>query len=167
MGYAVIRTDKMSGTDDRSALVSCRVYDAAGNKIAVENGTIVELKGYEDAKREIYKAVLATSTSNKAHCAVIASVEMMYDERKKNLDEFINEEGAICRGYIPRSMNEWSVTAEGFVFDEEEEKFLVPTVGQVLGIKDGKLEAGSSKPLGVCKAIEQAGRYTYYVVQVD
>lgn len=36
MGYAVIRTDKMSGTDDASALVSCRVYDAAGKPIAVE-----------------------------------------------------------------------------------------------------------------------------------
>lgn len=107
------------------------------------------------------KAKLATAASNKVHCAVIASVEVMYDERKKNLDEFVNEAGAICRGYIPRSMNMFSVTAEAFA-DKE-----VPAVGDAIGIANGKLEAGSEKPLGSCVAIEKAGRYTYYVICVD
>lgn len=160
MSYCVFRSDLMSGTDDASALVSCRVYNATGKPIAVENGTVVELKGYEDKQREVMKAVLATSASNKARCAVIGSVELMYDERKKNLDEFINEAGAICRGFIPRSQNKFSVTKEAFSGD-------LPEVGSVIGVEDGKLVAGSEKPLGVCLAIEKTSRYTYYVICVD
>ena len=161
MSYCVFRSDLMSGTDDASALVSCRVYDGSGKPIAVENGTIVELQGYEAGEREVMKAVLAGPTSNKARCAVIGSVEMMYDERKQNLDEFINEAGAICRGYIPRSQNKFSVTKEGFVGG------VVPTVNAAVGVKNGKIDADPTAALGVCLAIEQAGRYTYYVICVD
>ena len=65
-----------------------------------------ELKGYEDGQREVMKAVAATAESNLADCAVIAAPEVMYDERKKNLDEFINEAGnhvtdACCAYLLP------------------------------------------------------------------
>lgn len=162
MAYCVFRSDLMSGTDDASALVSCRVYDATGKAIAVENGTVVELQGYEDGQREVMKAVLATANSNKTRCAVIGSEEVMYDERKKNLDEFINEAGSICRGYIPRSQNKWSVTKEGFVGGAVPEKNAAVGIGA-----GGKLDIESTKPLGVCLAVENVGRYTYYVICVD
>ena len=85
----------------------------------------------------------------------------MYDERKKNLDEFINEKGAICRGYIPRSRNMFSVTKEGFEGED------VPSVGTTVGIgAEGKLKQGETG-LGTCVAVEQAGRYTYYVIQLS
>lgn len=160
--YTVIRTDLLSGTDVAADLVSLRVYDAEGNQIEVENGTIVELQGYEDGQREVMKAVLATSASAIENCAIVASVEVMYDERKKNLDEFINEKGAICRGYIPRSRNMYSITAPGFVGG------VAPTeVGAAVGIgADGKHDA-SGTGLGTVMAIEIAGRYTYYVIKLD
>lgn len=88
MSYCVFRSDLMSGTDVAADLVSCRVYDTdEETPIAVENGTIVELKGYEEGQREVMKAVLATADSDLNNCVVIASEEVMYDERKKNLDE--------------------------------------------------------------------------------
>jgi len=159
--YTVIRTDAMSGTDDRSAVVTCRVFDAQDKPIAVENGTIVEIVGMVSGEREVMKAKLATANSNKAHCAVVATPEVMYDERKKNLDEFVNEAGKNCRCYIPRSANRFAVTAKGFVGT-------VPAVGGSVGIgTGGKLDAASTKPLGSCIAIEPAGRYTYYVIFVD
>ena len=44
--YCVIRTDLMSGTKQPADLVSLRFY--ADDAVAeVENGVIVELKGYE------------------------------------------------------------------------------------------------------------------------
>ena len=96
--YCVIRTDLMAGTKNPDQLVSVRYY--ADEAVAeVENGVIVELKGYEDGQREVMKAVAATAESNLADCAVIAAPEVMYDERKKNLDEFINEAGKAVRGY--------------------------------------------------------------------
>ena len=161
MAYTVFRSDLLSGTDDASALVSCRVYDAEDNPIEVENGTLVELKSLEEGEREVFKVVLATASTPLNRLAVIGSVETMYDERKKNLDEFINEAGAICRAYIPRSRNKYAITKEGFKDGE------APEVDAVIGIADGKHDPSASTGFGVCVAIEQAGRYTYYVIDVD
>lgn len=158
--YCVFRSDLMSGTKQPADLVSCRVYDAADELIAVENGVIVELKGYEEGEREVMKAVLATSASKLGDCAIIGSVEMFYDERQKNLDEYINEAGHICRGYIPRSRNLFAVTKEGFVGGA------VPAVGAEVGIgANGKIDAAGTG-LGTCEHIEVAGRYTYYTIKL-
>lgn len=159
--YTVIRTDLLSGTDVAADLVSLRVYNGSAQPIEVENGTIVELEGYEDGQREVMKAKLATAASKVADCAIVASEEVMYDERKKNLDEFVNEAGAICRGYVPRSRNIFSVTAEGFV-----DGTVPSAVGDEVGIgANGKLDA-SGTGFGKLMAIEIAGRYTYYVIKI-
>lgn len=160
--YTVVRTDLMSGTVQPADLVSCRVYDADDEtQIAVENGTIVELEGYEDGQREVFKAKLATAKSDLNKCVLIASVEVMYDERKRNLDEFTNEAGAICRGYVLRSRNMYSVTKEGFVSGT------APTaIGNAVGIgTGGKLDAAGTG-FGTYVATEKAGRYTYYTIQI-
>lgn len=159
--YTVIRTDLLSGTDVAADLVSLRVYNGSDQPIEVENGTIVELEGYEDGQREVMKAKLATAASKLEDCAIVASEEVMYDERKKNLDEFVNEAGAICRGYVPRSRNMFSVTAEGFVGGTAPS-----AVGNEVGIgANGKLDA-SGTGFGKLMAIEIAGRYTYYVIKI-
>ncbi|MBR6632468.1 MAG: hypothetical protein IKK89_11080 [Alistipes sp.] len=160
MAYTVFRSDLLSGTDVAADLVSCRVYDADGNEIAVENGTIVELQGYEEGEREVMKAVLATASSKLSDCAIIGTVEVMYDERKKNLDEFINEAGSICRGYIPRSRNMYSVTKDGFVGGA------VAAKGAEVGIGEGGKIDAAGTGLGTIMAVEVAGRYTYYVVKI-
>lgn len=161
MAYTVIRTDLMSGTKQPADLVSLRFYGADGQPAEVENGVIVKLEGYEDGEREVMKAVAATAGTDLNECAIVAGVEVMYDERKKNLDEFINEAGKATRGYIFRSRNLFSVTADGFVGGT------VPTEGQTVGIgANGKIAAGGTG-LGVCADIEVAGRYTYYTIKID
>lgn len=158
--YTVIRTDNMSGTDQRADLLSVRVCDASGNPIEAENGAIVKIGSLVEGEREIYKATLATASDAVDDCAILAGVETMYDERKKNLDEFINEAGSNVRAYVPRNRNFFSVTAEGFVGGT------APAVDAEVGIgANGKIDA-SGTGLGVCKAIEIAGRYTYYVIQI-
>ena len=159
--YAVIRTDLMSGTKQPADLVSLRFYGADGKVAEVENGVIVKLMGYEDGEREVIKAVAAKAGDDLNECAIVAGVEVMYDERKKNLDEFINEAGKATRGYIPRSRNVFSVTKEGFVGGT------VPTKGAKVGIgTGGKIDAAGTG-LGVCADIEVAGRYTYYAIKID
>lgn len=158
--YTVFRSDLLSGTAQEADLVSARVYDASDNTIAVENGTIIELKGLESGQREVHKAVLASSSSALSDCVIVGTPEVFYDERQKNLDEYINEAGKIVRGYIPRSRNMFSVTKEGFVDGT------VPAVDGEVGIgADGKLDA-SGTGFGTCVAIETAGRYTYYVIRI-
>lgn len=160
MAYTVIRTDLMSGTTQPADLVSLRFYDGRDKQAEVENGVIVKLQGYEDGEREVMKAVAAASTDDLNDCAIVAGVEVMYDERKKNLDEFINEAGSIVRGYIPRSRNIFSVTKEGFVGG------VVPEKGAEVGIgTGGKIDAAGTG-LGVCADVEVAGRYTYYAIRI-
>lgn len=156
---AVIRTDLMHGTKNPDMLVSLRFY--ANDAVAeVENGVIVELKGYEDGQREVMKAVAATADSNLADCAVIAAPEVMYDERKKNLDEYINEAGKAVRGYRLVDRNIFSLTAEGFVGGT------APALNGKVGIgANGKLDAAGTG-FGECVHIETAGRYTYYAIKI-
>ena len=141
-------------------LVSLRFYDASGNKAEVENGVIVKLQGYEDGEREVMKAVAASAGDDLNDCAIVAAPEVMYDERKKNLDEFINEAGKAVRGYIPRSRNVFSVTKEGFVGGT------APTKGAEVGIGTGGKIDAAGKGLGVCVDVEVVGRYTYYAIKI-
>lgn len=159
MAYCVIRTDLMSGTKQPADLVSIRFYNAEGEVAEVENGTIVELQGYEEGEREVMKAVLATSASDINNCAVVAGVEVMYDERKKNLDEYINEAGKPARGYLLRTGNMFALTAEGFKSNT------APAKAGKVGIADGKLDAAATG-FGECVAVEDAGRYTYHVIKI-
>lgn len=85
---------------------------------------------------------------------------MFYDERQKNLDEFINEAGTPVRGYILRSRNMFSVTKEGFVSGTAPEKGDEVCIGA-----NGKINA-SGTGLGTCAAVETAGRYTYYTIRI-
>lgn len=157
--YTVIRTDSLSGTDQRADLLSVRVVDSGDNAIEAENGTIVKIGKLVEGEREIYKATLAAEGDKLEDCAILAGVEVMYDDRKRNLDDYINEAGKNVRAYIPRSRNFFSVTKEGFVGAP-------PAVEGKVGIgANGKIDA-TKTGLGVCRAIEVAGRYTYYVIQI-
>lgn len=157
--YTVVRTDLMSATANSADLVSLRFYNGEGNPAEIENGAIVKLVALEDGEREVYKAVAATASDDIRDCALVASEEVMYDERKTNLDEFINEAGTIARGYLLRRGNIFSVTKPGFVGD-------APAKGDKVGVgADGKL-AKDGTNLGVCHDVEKTSRYTYYAVKV-
>lgn len=158
--YCVVRTDLLSGTKQPADLVSFRFYNGEDKQAEVENGVIVELGEYEDDNREIMKAKAATASSDLDKCAIAAAPEVMYDERKKNLYEYINEAGKAIRGYIPRTRNICSWTTEGFVGGT------VPAKGGKVGIgAGGKLDAAGSG-FGECVRIEKSGRYTYYVIRI-
>lgn len=160
MAYTVIRTDLMSGTKQPADLVSLRFYDAEGKQAEVENGVVVLLQGYEEGEREVQKAVVATADADLNDCAIVAGVEVPYDERKGNLDEYINEAGKAVRGYIPRSRNMFAVTADGFVGK------VVPAKDAAVGIGEGgKLDAAGTG-FGTCVDIDVAGRYTYYTIKI-
>lgn len=158
--YCVIRTDLMSGTKQPADLVSFRFYDDADKLAEVENGVIVKLMGYENGEREVMKAIAAKAGDDLNDCAIVAGVEVMYDERKHNLDEFINSTEKPIRGYIPRSRNLFAVTAEGFV------NGTVPAKGDTVGIGAGGKIAAGGTGLGTCVEVEVAGRYTYYTIRI-
>jgi len=160
MAYTVIRTDLLSGAKQPADLVSFRFYNGDDEMTEVENGVIVKLEGLEDGEREIMRAVAASVGDSLNECAIAAGVELMYDERKRNLAEFINEAGTPTRGYIPRSRNMFSVTAEGFVDGA------VPSIGDEVGIgAGGKIDAAGSG-LGTCVDIDISSRFTFYTIMI-
>lgn len=167
---AVVRTDKMFGTDNRAGLVSVRYQSISdGNTVyhEIQNGNVLLLDGLETGSREVYKGAVPTAGSALADIVLIASPEVMYDERKRNLDEFINEEGKICRGYHLHTSDIFSVTKEALDGVE------TPAKGNIVELKDGTklnvaaaLTSGSTK-VGEIIGVDTVGRYTYYVIEVE
>lgn len=168
MSYAVVRTDNMAGTDVRGQLVSVKYMGADGaTETAIENGNVLKLGALVDGEREIYVGGDVAANTAIDDVVLVASVEIMYDERKRNLDEFVNEAGAICRGYHIHSGDTFSVTAEALSGTG------APTEGNIVELAAGtKLAFASSATSGSTQvgriiAVDVVGRYTYYVIKVN
>ena len=161
--HAVVRTDLMDGTGQGPALVSVRFYsdpETYETPADVDNGVIVNVSaGLEDGQREIYKGKAAKTGDDLDDLVVLASPEICYDQRDRNLHDFYNEAGSPARGYRLQHRNIFSVTKEGF-------DGAVPTVGQTIGLgENGKLKSEGTD-IGKCIHIETKGPYTYYAIQV-
>lgn len=159
---AVVRTDKMFATDNRAGLVSVR-YQPGDTMTAIDNGNVVKIGALEEGSREVYKGVTPAANDAIKDIVLIASPEVMYDERKRNLDEFQNSEGAIARGYHLHTNDIFSVTKEALTGDE-------PAIGKVVELAAGtKLNVAASATgtlVGTIIDINVVGRYTYFVIQV-
>lgn len=165
MGYGVVRTDNMTGTDVRAELVSVR-YQPSDVNTAIENGNVVKLGNLETGSREVYKGLTPAANDSINDIVLVASPEVMYDERKRNLDEFINEAGTIARGYHLHKKNIFSVTIDALDGNEE------PAIGDIVELKAGtklnvvdSLTNGSTQ-IGKIIDINVVGKYTYYAIKV-
>ena len=164
MAYAVVRTDNLAGTVVPSKLVSAKYFvsDAA---TASENGNIAVLDSLMDGEREIYKAVKPAATSKIGTVILVATPEVMADERKRNLDDFTNEAGKAIRGYILDHGDVFSVTAEAFTG--------TPAVNSIVEAQaDTKLKVVStltsgSTQIGKIIAKETVGSKEFFVIRVD
>jgi len=165
MAYAVVRTDKMIGTDVRSELVSVR-FQPEDTMTEIENGNVVKLGALETGSREIYKGATPAANDDITAIVLVASPEIMYDERKRNLDEFINKAGTIARGYRLHKHDIFSVTKDALDGVE------TPAIGNVVELKAGtKLNVAAtatngSTQVGTIIDVNIVGRYTYYVIEV-
>lgn len=169
MAYGVVRKDNLAGTYDGTKLVSLK-YFVGTDEAAIENGMVVRLDGHVSGQREVYKAVTPAANTPLSEVALVASPELIYDERLKNLDDFINEEGKIATGYILDAPGQtFAVTSTvlsgsniavgDYVELQADTKLKV--VAKTTGVTSG------STKVGVIDAIENTGRYTYYVIRVQ
>lgn len=159
--HAVIRTDLMSGTYDGSLLRSFKYHNAEGKMAEIDNGHVVKLESLMEGEREVWKAVDPTADTPIKDIALVAGVEVMYDERKKNLDEYFNVAGKAVRGFMHHVNQYFSVTAEALDGTPAKDKFVEVQAGTKLKVAD----TDGSATYGKIVAVEQAGRYTYYVIQ--
>ena len=163
--YAVVRTDRMEGTDDRNSLVSIK-YIVNDVETAIENGNVLKRGALIDGEREIFAGAAVAAADSLDDVVLVCSPELMYDERKRNLDDFINEAGRPARAYHLRKGDIFSVTKEALAGKA------APAVGDVVELAAGtKLNVAASATanstqVGKIIAIDVVGRYTYYVILV-
>lgn len=167
MAHGVIRTDNMLGTVSGTHLVSFK-YQPSNTDTAIDNGNIVVIGKLIDSEREIHTASTPTAESPLKDLAVVAGVEVMYDERKKNLDDYYNEAGKTIRGYaLSECKGYFSVTADALDLTAG-----TPAKGWVVeamaGTKMKVVETLTAKStqIGTIEDIEKNGRYTYYVIKL-
>ena len=168
MAHAVVRTDNLASTDVRGGedLVSVR-YQPSNVKTEIDNGNVVLLGDLETGEREVYKGATPAANSPLKDVVLITTPEVMYDERLRDLDEYFNEAGKICRGSHFHRNDTFSLTKDALDGKSE------PAVNDIVELKAGtkmnvvgSLTANSTQ-VGHIIAIEQAGKYTFYVIKVD
>ena len=173
--YSVVRTDNMMGTDVGTYLDSVRFYnvktvdgESVDVEAEIENGNVVAVGDLLKGERELHRAVAPAANTDLKKIGLVATPEVIYDERKRSLDQFINEAGGNVRVYYLHSGDEFGVTIEGLNVASG----YTPKVGDAVELMAGtKLNVkatatNGSTQVGKLIAIEKAGRYTYYVVRV-
>ena len=164
--HAVVRTDRMFGTDNRAGLISVK-YIPSSTETAIENGNVLKATELISGEREVFKGVTPAASDAMKDIVLVASPELIYDERKHNLDDFTNEAGKIARAYRLHSGDIFSVTKEALAGASS------PAVGNIVELKaDTKLNVvasatSGSTVVGKIIAIDVVGKYTYYVILVD
>ena len=173
MAHGVVRTDLMFGTNVNAGLRSFKYMGSGSTATAIDNGNVVRLDSIvvdSDSKvndREVWKAVTPAANTPLADIVLVATPELHYDERKHALNEFYNEAGKICRGYVLHSGDIFSVTADALAGITGS-----TAVGWVIELQAGtKLKAVSSATastttVGKLIQIEEIHGVKYYVVEV-
>ena len=168
MAYGVVRTDLMYATDVRSGLVSIEYLGANGSTpTAIENGNVLKVGALKSGEREIFVGAAVAANDDLKDVVLVCSPEVMYDERKKALDQFINEAGRPARGYRFHTGDIFSVTKEALAGKAN------PAVGDIVELAAGtKLNVAASATsgstgLGSIIAVDVVGKYTFYVIRVD
>ena len=174
--YSVVRTDNMMGTNVGTYLDSVRFYKVEtkdGKSVDVEkeieNGNVVEVGGLLEGERELHRAVAPAANTDIKKIGLVASPEVLYDERKRALYDFINRAGANVRIYYLHSGDEFGVTIEGLNVANGYEIKVGDAVELMAGTKLNVVASATSGSTQVGKiiAIEKAGRDgTFYVVRV-
>lgn len=173
LNHAVVRTDRLFGTDNRAGLISIKYFVTENSEkveTAIDNGNFLKVGALLDGEREVFEGSTPAANDSLADVVLVASPEVMYDERLRDLDDYYNVAGKICRGYRLHSGDVFSVTKEALA------GAATPAVGDVVELKaDTKLNivaaatgaTSGSTVVGSIIAIDVVGRYTYYVILVD
>lgn len=155
MSKAIIRLDNISATHDGALLKSVKLTKA------LQNGSVVAIKGLVAGEREIHET--ATPETSSTYFGILCTPELMYDE-KKQMDEFENTIDKPARAFIPQRGDIFSATAEAFS--------AIPKVGQVveLGANEVMVVADTvtsgSTQIGSIIEIDVVGSKIFYVVEV-
>lgn len=143
MAYAIVTRERMTSESVSAARLSAK-YLPSGTATAIENGNVVLIGSLVSGEREVYTTTTPAKDSLLSVIGLVTTPEVMVDERKKNLDEFINEAGDIITVDKLYSGDIFSVTVDGLTGTK--------TVGDVVELQAGtKLNTASTLTSGATK----------------
>lgn len=155
--HGVVRTDAMWATNSSAGLLSAK-YFVDEEFAAIDNGNVVKAEALLEGERELFKAVSPAEGDAISKIFLVATPEVMYDERLKNLSDFYNEAGQAIRLYPLHVGDMFSVSAEAL--DGE------AVVGSTVGVQAStKLKVGGTG-VGAIIAVEPVGSIKFAVVRV-
>lgn len=153
--YGVVRTDLMHGTYNAADLVSVR-YSPSATDTAIENGNVVLLGALDTSNREVYVGATPAANSSLSLIALIATPEVLADERLQALSDFRNEAGEVARGYRLRSGDVFGVTAAAITPISG----TAPAIGQVV-------ELAAATKLKLVTSLTSQSTQVGTVIQID
>ena len=181
MPHGVVRTDNMFGTDVRAGLVSVKYIVTTGSgtdqspyvytPTDIDNGNVLLLGDLMEGEREIYAGSAPAKDSTLNDVVLVCSPEVMYDERLRSLEDFYNVAGKPARGYRLHKWDVFSLTADALDFNTDEDtdgkvgSIVELKAGTKLNVKTGSATSGATV-VGKIIAIDEVGRYTFYVIRV-
>ena len=162
--HGVVRTDRLYGTDVAANLISVKYMGSGSTATDIDNGNLVVFGGLMEGEREVFKATTPSAEATLGTVALIASPEVLRDERKKNLEDFVNVAGVPARAYILHQNDIFSVTAEALEFEGSVNVNDDFGPGTTTKIAIGEKATGTK--LGKVIAIEKLSKRTLYVLKV-
>ena len=163
--HSVVRLDNMSATTDGTLLRSLKFYGADDNYADIDNGMVVKLEALEDGEREMWKAVAPAANTPLDEVVLVATPEVMYDERLYNLNDFYNEAGTASRGYKFHTGNIFSITTDAI--DGTATKGHLVELQAGIKMKDVQTATTGSTVIGKIIALDTVGTLKFAVIEVD
>jgi hypothetical protein len=164
MAHAVVRTDKMYGTDVRSGMVSVKITEANG----IDNGCVAILGDLVTDEREVYAITKPTASADFDAVVLIATPEVNSNPLEYAIDKFYNKKDSIARGYRLHKGDIFSVTKEALSaadFDDVAAGNIVELKADyVLNIVESA--TSGSTVIGKILGVEVAGGHKYFVIEV-
>ena len=132
--YAVITREKMASEFDGTLRIAVKINEE------LQNGSVVVVGDLVDGEREVFATTAPKADTAIDTIAILTSPEVVADERKKNLSDFVNpvEKPATADILIKRDI--FSLTAEGFAG--------TPAVGNTVELQEGYKLNAVSAPTG-------------------
>ena len=165
MAHAIVRTDKMWGTDVRSGMVSFLV------PADIDNGCVVTLGGLAGSttkEREVYVAAQPTASDDFDAIVLVATPEVNTIPGTYAMENFVNKKDSIARGYRLHKGDIFSVTAEALSASDIDAIAADDAVELQAGYKLNVASSATSGStvIGKILDVEMVSGKKYFVVEV-
>lgn len=161
--HCVVRLDNMSGTTDGTLLRSVR-FNNGSTDADIDNGMIVKLDSLLPNERELWKTLTPEAATPIEEVALVATPEVMADERLRNLTDFYNTAGSNARAYKLHAGDIFSVTTDAIDGTATVGHFVELQANTKL--KDVESATGGSTIVGKVIQLETVGSLNYAVIEV-